>query len=174
MNELLPNTVLKKTEKGALAIRERDRSLGPRARTVLILVDGIKTANQLSAVGQDKVQGMALVEQLLTEGWIEMALSPVAATSVAATPAAAAALVSPAAPPAAAAVSARVLGESIRAACRNLESFMGPGADPLSLQLEKCKTAAEFEAKVHGISQMLVRSHSEKRAASFEAAALGL
>lgn len=168
MNELLPNTVLKKTEKGALAIRERDRSLGPRARTVLILVDGIKTANQLSAVGQDKVQGMALVEQLLTEGWIEMALSPVAATSVAATPAAAAA------PPAAAVVSARVLGESIRAACRNLESFMGPGADPLSLQLEKCKTAAEFEAKVHGISQMLVRSHSEKRAASFEAAALGL
>lgn len=163
MNELLPNTVLKKTEKGVLAIRERDRSLGPRARTVLILVDGIKTASQLSAVGQDKVQGIELIEQLLTEGWIEMALSPVPATRVAATP------LAPAAPPA-----ARVLGESIRAACRNLESFMGPGADPLSLQLEKCKTTAEFEAKVHGISQMLVRSHSEKRAASFEAAALGL
>jgi hypothetical protein len=165
MNALQPNTVLKKTEKGAIAIRDRDRSLGPRARTVLILVDGVKTAAQLSAVGQDAAQGMELIQQLLAEGWIEVAGS-------AATPAAAAPSSGGAAPVARAAPT-RDLKLAIRAACRNLESFMGMGADPLSLQLEKCTSNKEFEAKVREIQQLLTRTHSDKRAADFASAALG-
>jgi hypothetical protein len=165
MTILHPNTALKKTEKGVFAIRDRDRSLGPRGRTLLILVDGVKTATQLSAVGQDAAQGMELIQQLLNDGWIEVvgSAAPSAAASSAVSAPAATAV----------AVPKRNLNDSIRAACRHLESFMGLGADPLSMQLEKCKSNAEFEAKVQEISQLLVRAHSEKRASDFVAAATG-
>ena len=85
------------------------------------------------------------------------------------------AAVAPAAAPARPAVSppARDLKTSIRAATRFLESMMGPGADNFNIQLERCKTVEEFEAKVQEITLLLARARSVKKAEEFSAAALG-
>jgi hypothetical protein len=50
---------------------------------------------------------------------------------------------------------------------------MGPGADPLNIQIERCKSVPEFEAKVQEITLLLARARSVKKAEEFNAAALG-
>lgn len=165
MAELNPASLLRKTESGQNAIKERDRSLAPRARTLLIMVDGARSVAQLAALNTDAVQGLALLNQLVLSGYVEV-LTAEAAPAPApqlATTAAAAALEPP----------NRDLKTSIRAATRFLEGMMGPGADAFNLQLEKCTNKSEFEAKVQEITLLLARARSVKKAEEFNAAALG-
>ena len=184
---LNPASVLKKTEAGLIAIKERDRALVPRARTLLIMMDGIKNAGQLAAMNTDAVQGMELLEHLVQSGFaismdgasaqsVAPVTAPVATPAAPAKPAApVAAAVPPASPFAAPAVAQppRDLKTSIKAATRFLEGWLGPVSESFCLQLERCKTPAEFEAKVLEIKLLLASARSVKKAEEFSATALG-
>ena len=184
---LNPASVLKKTEAGLVAIKERDRTLVPRARTLLIMMDGSKTAAQLAAMNTDAAQGMELLDQLIQSGFAASVdganaqrgapmVAPAAAPAAPSkTIAPVAAAVPPSSPVAAPPVSQppRDLKTSIRIAARFLEGWLGPVSESFCLQLERCKTSAEFEAKVLEIKLLLASARSVKKAEEFSAAALG-
>ncbi|MNV90296.1 hypothetical protein D3C71_1846700 [compost metagenome] len=65
------------------------------------------------------------------------------------------------------------LRSSTRRATRALEDLLGPACEPLALQLEKCKSPAELEAKVLELRAIVASMRSEKKADEFVAAALG-
>lgn len=179
-----PTSVLKKTDAGLVAIKERDRTLAPRARTLLIMMDGIKNAGQLAAMNVDSVQGMELLDQLIQSGFaapLEGAsgpnapsVTPAATVTAVQTIQSVAPTAATASPPAAAPRPARDLKTSIRTGTRFLESWLGPVSESFCLQLERCKTPAEFEAKVLEIKLLLASARSAKKAEEFSAAALGL
>lgn len=178
MAELNPSSQLRKTDAGLAAIKERDRSLAARARTLLIMVDGTKTAAQLSALSAEPVQSMELLAQLEQLGFVSVVgtAAPTAQPAAVAAPSvAAAAAPTAASAPVAAPVrpAPRDLQTSIRAATRFLEGWMGPGSEPLCIQLERCKTTVEFEAKVQEIRVLLATARSVKKAEEFSVAALG-
>lgn len=80
--------VFDKTEKGREEIATRKYHLSPRARSLLVMIDGKQTADELLK----KVAGLGLTEQcmadLLQEGYIrEAVVSAVSAVSTAAAPA---------------------------------------------------------------------------------------
>ncbi len=177
MAELNPASQLRKTEAGMLAIKERDRTLLARARTLLIMVDGTKTVAQLAALNADVAQGLELLAHLEQLGFVSVVVKPVAAPTqrVAAAASTAAPSTPVAPPPAAAPVQAPVrdLQTSIRMATKFLENWMGPGSEPLCIQLERCKTSQEFAAKVQEIRVLLATARSVKKAEEFSIAALG-
>lgn len=187
MADLLPNSLIGKSEKGKIAIRDRDRSLLPRARSLLIMIDGNKTAQQLAALNQDPEQGFELVKSLVADGFaevlgpagaglsrpvVESASPPRSPLTAAPNMATAAAAGKVAASPIAPAQAPKDLKMACRAAVKYLESIMGPAAESLALQLERCKTVAEFDAKAQEIRRLLAATHSEKRGADFAAAAM--
>ena len=181
---LNPASVLKKTEAGLVAIKERDRSLMPRARTLLIMMDGMKNAGQLAAMNVDTVQGMELLGQLIQSGFAvplegsstqsSPLVAPPVAAVVAPTTQPTAPIAATASPSASAPRLARDLKTSIRAGTRFLENWLGPVSESFCLQLERCKTPSEFEAKVLEIKLLLASARSAKKAEDFSDAALGL
>jgi hypothetical protein len=187
---LNPASVLKKTEAGLVAIKERDRALVPRARTLLIMMDGSKTAAQLAAMNTDAVQGMELLNQLVQSGFAMPLDSSTASSATAVTPQAVTAPQLATKPPGAVPMAvpsptpapvaptlaprpARDLKTSIRAGTRFLESWLGPVSESFCLQLERCKTQQEFDAKVLEIKLLLASARSVKKAEEFSIAALG-
>src|SRR3990167_10042062 len=60
------NTLLAKTDKGREALAARSPELGPKLRTVLIMVDGKKSVAELGKFGG----ALAVLEQLEAGGWV--------------------------------------------------------------------------------------------------------
>ena len=75
--------------------------------------------------------------------------------------------------PATAAAPVQDLRTSARRATKVLEDLLGPACEPLALQLEKCKSVAELEAKIQELRPVVASMRSEKKAEEFVAAALG-
>lgn len=159
------HTVLKKTDQGIEAIKHRDRALPPRERTTLILVDGSKRL-------QDLAQACGSLDEALRIGQalVDLGLASVVSGAVA-----------PPSPthattgntPATAATPVQDLRTSARRATKVLEDLLGPACEPLALQLEKCKSVAELEAKIQELRPVVASMRSEKKAEEFVAAALG-
>ncbi|MBT9442881.1 MAG: hypothetical protein IV087_13505 [Acidovorax sp.] len=159
------HTVLKKTDQGIEAIKHRDRALPPRERTTLILVDGSKRL-------QDLAQACGSLDEALRIGQalVDLGLASVVSGAVA-----------PPSPthattgntPATAAPPVQDLRTSARRATKVLEDLLGPACEPLALQLEKCKSVAELEAKIQELRPVVASMRSEKKAEEFVAAALG-
>lgn len=175
---LNPASVLKKTDAGVTAIKDRDRSVVPRARTLLIMVDGSKTVAQLAAMNIDAVQGTALLEELAERGFV--VATGVQAVMAGAKVGAGPAQVVPPEPTVSSATPAAAerrpepdIKTSIRNACRFLENWLGPQSEPLCLQLERCKTRPEFVSKAGDIAKSLAAARSAKKADEFLAVALG-
>jgi len=160
------HTVLKKTDQGIEAIKHRDRALAPRERTTLILVDGSKRL-------QDLAQACGSLDEALRIGQalVDLGLASVVSGGAAAPSPAAAAGDAPAA--AAAAAQPQDLRSSTRRATKALEDLLGPACEPLALQLEKCKSMAELQAKILELRTVVASMRSEKKAEEFVAAALG-
>lgn len=160
------HTVLKKTDQGIEAIKHRDRALAPRERTTLILVDGSKRL-------QDLAQACGSLDEALRIGQalVDLGLASVVSGGAAAPSPAAAAGDAPAA--AAAAAQPQDLRSSTRRATKALEDLLGPACEPLALQLEKCKSMAELQAKIQELRTVVASMRSEKKAEEFVAAALG-
>ena len=162
MTDLELNSILRKTESGIEAIKLRDRTLTPKQRMLLIMIDGIKSVADLSNPMPNPDEARQLVGELLASGYVYESGQATAVTKpapVRATPASKAPGVS--------------LQEAIRRSTRLLENLLGPTCEPMCLQLEKCKTFDEFTAQVQQIQRIVAAVCSEKKAEEFTTAALG-
>lgn len=160
MTDLELGSVLRKTESGVDAIKLRDRTLTPKLRMMLIVVDGSKTVAQLVQPMPDPIETRQVLAALLSLGYVcqldlpKVTPLPVLATAPRDTP-------DPS------------LKAAIRRTTRLLEDLLGPTCEPLCLQLEKCSSFDQFTAKVHDLRRIVAAMRSEKKAEEFLGAALG-
>lgn len=149
-----------KSAKGSEAIATRQHGLAPRARTLLIMVDGKRGFAQLAQLAGTQEEAEILLTQLLADAFIEEApgSQPVAPAQGADSSAAAA--------PAVTTVS---LQDARRFAVRRLTDILGPNAEALCLRIEATRTAQEFNAAV-GRAVGLMREFRGAEAASAFAA----
>lgn len=150
------NSVFQKSAKGSQAIATRDHALAPKLRSMLILVDGKRSVEELAKLSAALGDPHQLLAQLQLEGYVEdvstAAPAPVAASVAAPAPAA----------PSRPAVS---LAEAQRAAVRKLTDLLGPTAEDMCLRIEGTRTAAEFHAAVKR-AEAMVRDINGAAAAS--------
>ncbi len=152
------NAVYRKSSAGQEALARRDPALTLRLRSLLILVDGKRTVEELARLSAAQTEIDSLMTQLLDLGMAEPvtatagasaapapALAPVAAApagpAAAAVPGAPAAAPAPAAPP-------LPLEEARRVAVRRLSDLLGPTADDMCMRIEAARTPQEFLAAV--------------------------
>lgn len=166
------NTLLVKTEKGRDAMARRVPELGPRLRSMLIMVDGKRSVSELDKLGAGLGGGAALLEQLLGQGWIapldgsvpfqntapfvdsqpfpSTAPTPVAAVAVPPAP-------PPATPPAPAPPAPATLpfADARRLVVRFVNDQVGPMGEETAMRIESCKTASELQAQLPRIRDAL-------------------
>lgn len=159
-------TVLKKTDQGIEAIKHRDRALAPRERTTLILVDGSKRLQDLAQACGSLDEALRIGQALVDLGLASVVSGGAAPPSPTAAAGDAPAVATAAAPP-------QDLRSSTRRATKALEDLLGPACEPLALQLEKCKSMAELQAKILELRTVVASMRSEKKAEEFVATALG-
>ncbi|MBA4261315.1 MAG: hypothetical protein C0443_04645 [Comamonadaceae bacterium] len=161
------DTAYRKSGKGAEAITSRLHGLSPRLRSLLIVVDGKKTGQDLLKFAAHLGDADAMVTELIDGGFIE----PVPGTDTVGTePAEVGSVASPATAttPAEAAAHTRpsvTLPQAKRLATRLLIELMGPMADDACISIESAKNPDQFMSavrKAHG----LVRSFQGEGAAS--------
>lgn len=150
-----------KTEKGRTEIATRANKLGLRERTMLIMVDDKTSRKGLLARSAHPSSG-DILDALLAQGYIEVA----AEAPVASAPAPAAVGAAPAAAPAAPAVEVSMLSAS-RFACRALVTYLGPGADDLTVLVEKCKTVEELTARLEKCRDAIQGMAGRRKAEEF-------
>lgn len=140
-------TIYRKTGTGVDAIATRHAALAPRQRSLLILVDGRRTAGELATLGAGCGDPEELLQALLAQGYIEPVPRPMAAT--------------PAAPEVLPLAQARTL------AVRRLNELLGPGATDLCLRLEATHSAQEFRTAMRRAEAALREVLGPQRAAQF-------
>ncbi len=162
MTDLAPNSVLRKTEAGMNAIKLRDRALTPKSRMLLIVVDGAKSIAELLKPLPNPDEARQLLGDLLSAGFVEALELPKPAPAPV-----------PAAVPlkAAPAGADDTLKPMIRRASRLLEDLLGPDAESLCLQIERCTSQTQFTSKIIEISRIVATMRSEKKGAEFLLAA---
>jgi hypothetical protein len=152
------NTLFAKTDQGREALTNRPPNLGPRLRSLLIMVDGKRPVGEMDKLSGGEGSAAPLLEQLQAAGWIaqvDAAGHPVlhaiggAATAAAPDPVAVPAGLSglaPAADAAPAPVSALPFSEARRMVVRFINDQLGPMGEPLAMRIEACKTPADLQA----------------------------
>jgi hypothetical protein len=163
--------VFRKSSAGQEALARRDPALTMRHRSILIMVDGKRSVEDLGRLaGGDDFEGlMTAVSDL---GMIEPA-SPATVATAAAAPAAAP--LAPAAAPAAAAPAqpSLTLPQAQRVAVRRLTDLLGPTAEDLCMKLESARTPQDFLALVKRAEGMLRAAKGEAAADSLAQALAG-
>lgn len=122
--------IYRKSEKGSEAIATRGYGVGGKLRMLLILVDGKKNVEELTRIAAGMGESAALLQQLETDGLIELASSGPAA--------------SPAGVPAAAAAGGADISKARALATRLLVELLGPNADDLAMRIEAAKDVPQF------------------------------
>ncbi len=153
------NLVYRKSAKGSEAIATRQHGLSPKARSLLILINGKRDLEELTRLAGVQGDPQQLVGQLLHDGFIEEV--PGASASESPTPA-------PAPTPAGAA-SALSLGEAQRFATRRLLALLGPTAEPICLRIEATRTAPDFQASIKRAEALVRELRGSHVAADFAA-----
>lgn len=164
------DTAYRKSGKGAEAIASRLHGLSPRLRSLLIVVDGKKTGQDLLKFAAHLGDADAMVTELIDGGFIEpvpgtdtVGTAPPAGPAGSSVPSPAAATM-----PSEAAAHTRpsvTLPQAKRLATRLLIELMGPMADDACISIESAKNPDQFMSavrKAHG----LVRSFQGEGAAS--------
>ncbi len=148
-------TIYRKTAKGSEAIANRQSGLGPRHRSLLIMIDGKRSVAELAPVGSALGDVADLIQALQAEGLIEALNAPAA-------PAAGAQGAEPAeAPP-------RVtLSQAQRHAVRLLNDLLGPGGADLCMRVESTKSAQEFRAVLKRAEQVVREGLGARKAERF-------
>jgi len=167
MTDLALTYLLRKTESGVNAIKVRDRAMGQKHRMLLILVDGAKPVGALVKSLANPDEARQVLGELLDSGYVEIVNAPPPPP-----PQAPASVPSAAAEKVSGALTEAALPDAIRRATRLLENLLGPGSEPLCLQLEKCKSIDQFTARILEIRRVVAGMRSETKAAEFVAAAL--
>lgn len=160
-------TVFVKTDQGRDALTSRPAGLGPRLRSLLIMVDGKRSVGELDKMLGAEGAAAPLLEQLAAEGWIEGG-APVAAPPAAAPVAAAAAVAEGPAtlpPPTA---DALPFPEARRLVVRFINDQLGPMGEPLAIRVEGCKSAPELLAMLPRIRDGLRNFKNAATVAQFD------
>ncbi len=162
-----PSLVYRKSDKGAEAIAARLHGLTPKLRSLLIIVDGKKTGQDLLKFAANLGDAQAMVTELISGGFIEptpgsgaLGSAPPVGNS---NPAQTVAVDSTETPTAATRPSVP-LPEAKRLAVRLLNDLMGPAAETACIAIESAKNADQFMTAVR-------KAHSQVQAFRGEAAA---
>ena len=150
-------TIYRKTAKGLAEIDTRAHRLPPRSRSMLILVDGKRDAEDLKALVT--VQAEECLQALSEQGFIEAVgetVRNVPAPAVAA----------PAAPAYLASQAADVAGLR-RAAVRALNDALGPAAESLAMRLERARTLEELRPLFAQGAKLMAAARGQAAAAGF-------
>jgi len=154
------NLVYHKSAKGAEAIATRQHGLSPKLRSMLIMIDGKRSFDELLQVSQMLGNAEELLGQLLDQGFIEPGGS---VTSAPAPLSSAPAALGPAAGP------APTLVEAQRFVSRRLTDLLGPNAEELCLRIEATRNVHDFQLAVGRAEGMLHQFVSSQTAAEFAA-----
>ena len=136
-----PESVLAKTQKGAREIDTRENKLDHRLRALLIMVNGRATAGDLAKKFEQIGDISPMLQQLVTDGFIEI---PGAAAAAAPQPAAVPQ--TSAAPQGAPAGGPEQLKQAQVALASQLRSLLGPDADVITEKIEQTRSMAELRA----------------------------
>lgn len=150
-------TIFRKTAKGLAEIDTRAHRLPPRSRSMLILVDGKRDADDLKVLMM--VQAEECLQALSDQGFIEAVGETVrnAPAPAAAAPAAPAYVANPAAD----------VDGLRRAAVRALNDALGPGAETLAMRLERARTLEELRPLFAQGFKLLAAARGQAAAAAF-------
>lgn len=161
------NLVYHKSAKGIEAIATRQHGLGPKLRSILILVDGKRGFEELVHLAQVLGDTGDLLGQLLDQGFIE----PVAGQAHAQTGSAADPREATASTPAALAATTPLIKliDAQRFVSRRLTDLLGPNAEDLCLRIEAARNLKEFQIAVGRAEGILRQYKSAHTAAEFAA-----
>ena len=155
------DSMYRKTEKGRTEIATRANRLGLRERTMLIMVDD-KTSRAGLLAKNAHPTSEGILNNLLADGYIEVAGGSESAAGASATGATAPP------PPAAAQPGVEVsLTSASRFACRALVTYLGPSADDLTAMVEKAKGAAELATVLEKCRQIIQSLAGKQKAEEF-------
>lgn len=151
--------IYRKTAQGVEAIAMRHPGLVAKQRSLLIMIDGRRSIEELCTLGTSFGDVNELARELLAQGFIEPVLQG-------ASPAPTADAAQPRVP----------LAQAQRRAVRRLNEVMGPAGTELCLRLEACRTAQEFRAVIQRVEAILREVVGPQKAARFveETEKLGL
>jgi hypothetical protein len=153
------NLVYRKSAKGAEAIATRQHGLAPKSRSVLILVDGKRSWDQLASLAQGLGSTEDLLVALVSDGFIEpVAVAPVAAAATSRSTAAVAG-----------AGRGPSLTDAGRFAVRRLTDLVGPNADDCCLRIEAARNVQEFGVAIKAAHEMLRQLRGTQAAEQFAA-----
>jgi hypothetical protein len=155
-----------KSAKGAEAIATRSAALGPKLRSMLILIDGKRATGDLAKLGQMLGDPLQLMAQLAEQGYIEPVGGASASSGAATVPSPLSSNPVPLAP----AHRTVPLADAQRYAVRQLTDLLGPTAESLCLRIEGTKNAQEFMAVMHKAEGVLRQFGGAQLAARFTAA----
>lgn len=153
------NTLFGKTAAGREALTSRPAGLGPRLRSLLIMVDGKRNLAEFEKLAGSLEQAANSLNELMAGGWVEIVGADGLPKAVAAVPAAAPVEVPatapfqpevsqpvPVNPPAAAPAAMLPFSEARRQVVRFINDQLGPMGETLAIRAEGCKTPADLQA----------------------------
>lgn len=158
------STVFQKSGKGTQALATRDTALTPKLRSMLILVDGKRTVEELSKLAAMLGEPEQLLAQLLQLEMVQPCASASAPAPLTASSAPAPLATSSAPAPLAGAVT---LPEAQRFAVRRLTDLLGPTAEEMCLRIEHTRNAADFAAAIKKAEAVLRDFKGAEAAAAF-------
>jgi hypothetical protein len=148
------NVIYHKSAKGTEAIATRQHGLSPKQRSLLIMIDGKRSFDDLIGLSQLLGDTEQLLGQLLDQGFIEPGASVAPAPAVSTAPASLAA---------ATGKQSGSLIEAQRYAVRRLTDIMGPNAEELCLRIEAARNVHDLQvavARAEGTLRQFVNSHT--------------
>ncbi|MDO8990689.1 MAG: hypothetical protein Q7U91_13780 [Sideroxyarcus sp.] len=138
-----------KTAKGQEELATRAFKLPSRVRNLLVMVDGMRTGDQVVEMTAVLGDSSAFFSLLVEEGFVEPAAS--------AAPAAEKAVSVSNAPPKA----------LVQGVCRLVTDLLGPAGDSLTLRLEKTRTLEEFAKQVEMCRSVVENAVGKKKGDQF-------
>lgn len=152
-----PALVFGKTAKGREEVEKRTWRIDSRRRMLLIMVDGLHTAEDLATKSASPEDAFSQLQSLWTEGFIEPADGSQAAPQPQGEPQSASPLAAP----------GRSLEELQRAASRAISNLLGPQGESMALRLEKTKSVEQFLLEAQRTRDALKDFSGQKKADAF-------
>jgi hypothetical protein len=140
-----------KTPKGEEEMAHRSHGLSPRARSLLIMVNGKVTGEELKKRGDALGGGVDLFQMLAEGGYIE----PIAAQGDEIAPAAATPQLNPG------------HQEAVRFASHFIVESLGPAYDELGGRIESCRDPAQLMHLLEGVREVIDSNAGKKKGEAF-------